>query len=309
MIGQVKFSNANTSTLDLCAGYGQFSIRLMRYMSNTYPDWNVSKFIKDNHAFSELQLSSCYKIMNIFGNKITLFIGDSIYLNKLPFNARGLWCYIENYGYWVCLTKTIQGILSPNGIKEKPCSEAQFVSSIESIVKGLNETYINMKDFLNQLTNSKLRLELIAQINERVKDGVKIVPPNLVSEMLDKVEDLEKKSILVLYNCEIVEQLIAKKKIDPKNITFGDTFSASMKSDAMKKMYGVETISFGSEVAFLHSTFKGRKFDVCLSNPPYNRGLDLKILQALMNKGTVESSIAKEVCVGASFYLVVGSER
>ncbi|MGD0331136.1 MAG: hypothetical protein ABSB40_11975 [Nitrososphaeria archaeon] len=267
MIKQVDFDSCDTTTLDLCAGYGQFSIRLMRYFYNNFPYWDVKKFLINNHAFSELQLSSCYKLLNIFSNKITLFIGDSTHLNKLPANAKGLWCYIENYGYWVCLTKTIQGILSSNGIKEKPCSEAQFVSSVETIIKDLNETYTTMEEnFLKQLTNSKLRLELIDQLNERVK----IIPPNLVSEMLDQVEDLEKKTILVLYNCEIVEQLIHKKKIDPK------------------------TITFGSELGFLHNTFKGRKFDVCLSNPPYNRGLDLKILQALMNNGTVETSIAKK---------------
>ena len=76
MIGQIKFDDANVKTLDLCAGYGQFSIRLMRNFYNNFPDWDVVKFIRENHAFSELQLSSCYKLLNTFGNKINLFIGD-----------------------------------------------------------------------------------------------------------------------------------------------------------------------------------------------------------------------------------------
>ena len=281
MIEQVIIKNSNVRTLDLCSGYGQFSIRLMRYFYNKFPNWSVAEFIKNNHAFSELQVSSCYKLLNIFGNKITLFIGNSLHLNKLPTNATGLWCYIENYGYWVCLTKTIQGILSPNGIKKKPCSEAIFVASVEKIIKELNEIYSAMKELYNltakNLTSESIRLSLIDEINS-----------------LDQVDTMEKKSILVLYNCAIVEQLIHKKKIDPKNITFASDFNGVLKSDIMKKMYGVETLSFSSDVAFLHLSFKGRKFDVCLSNPPYNRGLDLKILQALMNKGTVETSIAKE---------------
>lgn len=302
MIGQVKFSGANTKTLDLCAGYGQFSIRLMRYFYETYPDFDVSKFIKENHAFSELQLSSCYKLLNIFGNKITLFIGDSTHLNKLPPDAKGLWCYIENYGYWVCLTKTISAILSPNGIKEKQASEAQFVSSIESIVKELNETHIKIKDMHNFTADQikkrpELRLEFIHYINRDTKDSsLQSVdtPQNIVSDMLDQVDDLEKKTILVLFNLEIVEQLIHKNKIDPKNITFGIEHASDLKALAAQKIYGIDLIKMSSSPAFLYTSFKGRKFDVCLSNPPYNRGLDLKILLALIGKGTIDNSIAKE---------------
>lgn len=310
MIGQAKFKGADTSTLDLCAGYGQFSVRLMRYFYEKYPSWDTEKF-KSNHAFSELQLSSCYKLLITFGNKITLFIGDSTHLNKLPPTARGVWCYIENYGYWVCLTKTISRILSPNGIKKKACSEAEFVSSIETLVKNLNKAYSIASDIvakqptkqptttLEQLMScSNTRAELLKEINSLTKDDkgqmvVRLIPSDLVSDMLDRVDDLEKKSILVLYNCEIVDQLITKKKLDPSKITFADDLKGALKSDMMKKLYGVETINF-SDIAALHSSFKGRKFDVCFSNPPYNRGLDLKILLALIDKGTVETSVAKE---------------
>jgi hypothetical protein len=60
-----------------------------------------------------------------------------------------------------------------------------------------------------------------------------------------------------------------------------------------------------SEFIFIHQTFNGKKFDVCLSNPPYNRGLDLKILQSLMGNGTTETSIAKEyVLVHPSTWLI-----
>ncbi|MGI0058308.1 MAG: hypothetical protein ACREBJ_00950 [Nitrosotalea sp.] len=308
MIKRVKFKNADTRTLDLCAGYGQFSIRLMRYFNDKFPDWDVRKFIKENHAFSELQLSSCYKLLNTFGNKITLFIGDSTYLSKLPPDARGIWCYIESYGYWVCLTKTISDILSPHGIKEKPVSEAKFVSSIELIVKGLNEKYSDMKDMynltLNQMTPT-IRMELISQANKATKNNsLQSVdtPFSLVDEMLDKVDDLEKKSILVLFNCEIVERLITKGKVDPKNITFAFDSGAALKSAMMKKMYGVEVINFSSDVVFMHSAFKGRKFDVVFTNPPYNDNIDLKILMALFNGN---DPIAKEfVIVHPSIWLI-----
>ena len=302
MIGQVKFGSTNTQTLDLCAGYGQFSVRLMRYLYNTYNDFSIVLFLKNNHAFSELQLSSCYKILNTFGNAISLFIGDSTYLNKLPENAKGIWCYIEKYGYWVCLTKTITHILSPNGTKSPPVSEKKFVESIETVINNLNKTYTTIKDMhnltLQQMTNTpKLRLELISALNKATEEhSLQNVdtPQTVIEDMLEKVQDIEKKSILVLFNCEIVEHLIHKKKIDPKNITFGVEFAASVKATAIQKMYGVETVLADGKFLGLHSAFKGRKFDVCLSNPPYNRGLDLKILQSLMGNGTIAGSVAKE---------------
>lgn len=310
MIKQVDFESSDTTTLDLCSGYGQFSIRLMRYYYNNFPYWDIRKFLINNHAFSELQLSSCYKLLNIFSNKITLFIGNSTYLNKLPANAKGLWCYIETYGYWVCLTKTIQDILSPNGIKQKSISEKQFISSIELIIKNLNETYSIMKEtYTKKITTSEERLLIIGAINDLSKDSegktlVKVIPPALVSEMLDRVEDLEKKSILVLYNCEILEELVKKKKIDPKNITFGADFNCVLKTDMMKKIYGVDTISF-SGPDFLHNSFKGRKFDVCLSNPPYNDVVDLKIIDALLGNASIEQSIAREfIIVHPSTWLI-----
>jgi hypothetical protein len=309
MIEQVNFKSANVQTLDLCAGYGQFSIRLMRHLWKIDPDFNWVDFIKKNHAFSELQLSSCYKLLTIFGNYITLFIGDSTYLNKLPEKAKGLWCYIESYGYWVCLTKTIQKVL------KEDITEEEFVKTVKNIIDNLNKAYTMTQELhnvsLKQMTaSSPLRLELISAINSVIRnDATKNdklqsidTPASVIDDMLACVDDIEKKSILVLFNCEIVEYLINKKKVDPKNITFGVEFEAALKADAMKKMYGVDTVlmkdQFGiDKFSFIHQTFKGRKFDVCLSNPPYNRGLDLKILAALMNDGTVEKSIAKEFVI------------
>jgi hypothetical protein len=178
MIGQVKFNGINTKTLDLCAGYGQFSVRLIRYLFSNYADFSIAKFIRETHAFSELQISSCWKLLNIFGNQINLFIGDSTNLNKLPPDATGIWCYIENYGYWVCLTKTVQMILSPNGTKSPSISEKSFVKTITGIIQTLNETHILVREvhnlsFKNITATSKQRLEIISELNSACKDNSK----------------------------------------------------------------------------------------------------------------------------------------
>lgn len=298
MIKQAKLTNADVTTLDLCAGYGQFSIRLLRYLFNTVPGFKVGTYLSNNHAFSELQLSSCYKLLNSFGIKINLFIGDSTHLNKLPENAKGIWCYIESYGSWVCLTKTIQKILGMS----KVSSEEKFVTAVENLIKNIGEVHAKMTQItLDKIkANSKIRLDYFSKLNA-ASAGTSMqtvdTPESVIHDMLDCVDDLESKSILVLFNCEIIEQLIYKKKIDPKNIHFATDFGSSSEAKAVQKIYGVDVTLFGDKPAFIFNSFKGKKFDVCFSNPPYNRGLDLKILKSLMVDGTSAKSIAKEFVI------------
>ena len=295
MIAEYKFAHENVKTLDLCAGYGQFSIRLMRYLYNNFPEWNAAKFLKENHAFSELQLSSCYKLLKTFSCDITLFIGDSTHLNKLPDHAVGIWCYIESFGYWVCLTKTIKKIMSPSGIKAKSATENDFVATLDEIIKRLDKEYSYMSEKAKDLKTASARLEFISLMNRETYSLQKVdTPVSTINDMIDQVDSLEKKLILVLYNCEIVEQLINKYKIDPSKLTFGIDEGGSMRAKAMQKMYGVDVKLFGNDPLSIRKAFIGRKFDVCFSNPPYNRGLDLKILRSLMGSGSVESSIARE---------------
>lgn len=304
MIRQVKFTDCNVKTLDLCAGYGQFSIRLMRYLHQIFPDFNSREFLKNNHAFSELQLSSCYKLLNSFTVQINLFIGDSTYLNKLPSDAKGIWCYIESWGYWACLTNTIKTVLSPNGIKAKPISEDAFVSSVDSIIQNLNKAHLMIKEMnnvaLKQVNNPKGRLQILSKINALTANtSAQTVdtPESIIVDMLDCVDDLEKKSILVLFNTEFVEALIHKYGVDPKSITFGADVGSALEIKAVNKIYGVDTVTFSKDPIWLQSAFKGKKFDVCFSNPPYNDNLHIKILMAVLGRATIETSIAKQFIV------------
>ncbi len=164
MIGQVNFLNSEFQTLDLCSGYGQFSIRLMRYYFNTFDDFNLNDFIINNHYFSEIQLSSCYKLIEIFSQNINLFIGNCLYLNKIPENAKGIWVFLEKAGKWVCLTKTV------NNFSEK-FSEEQFVQMMEVLTNTLNEVYISMKsNFEKAILDKNNRLEASNKIEEVFKD-------------------------------------------------------------------------------------------------------------------------------------------
>lgn len=70
------------SNLDLCAGYGQFTIRMIRALANYDKDFDVYKWLKENHTLIELQLESAYKILHIFGIDINLLIGDVLKIDK-----------------------------------------------------------------------------------------------------------------------------------------------------------------------------------------------------------------------------------
>jgi hypothetical protein len=186
MIKQAKIKQDYT-TLDLCAGYGQFSIRLFRAYFLKFrksDNFDFKAFIK-RHCFAELQLSSCFKLLRIFGLGINLFIGDAMQLGKVPENANGIWLYVEEADRWVCITKSIKKMISGNEVdangNKLPVSEAEFVKKVETLTAYLNATPM---------------------------------------------------------------------------------------------------------------AFAGKKYDVVLSNPPYNRGLDLKILQALMG-----AKVAKEYVI------------
>lgn len=100
--------------LDLCAGYGQFSIRWLRLLKTIYDKknlkFNVETILKDKVFFAELQLSSCYKLIEIFGiDNINLFIGDATNLNKLTEESyRGIFIFSDKKQKWLDVSLIIK---------------------------------------------------------------------------------------------------------------------------------------------------------------------------------------------------------
>jgi hypothetical protein len=84
------------STLDLCAGYGQFTVRMIRALANYDPKFRVNKWLKENHTLIELQLESAHSLLYIFGTDINLFIGDATEFKKIR-KDKGIFFY---KGYW-----------------------------------------------------------------------------------------------------------------------------------------------------------------------------------------------------------------
>jgi hypothetical protein len=114
--------------LDLCAGYGQFSIRWLRCLKKIYDKkdkpFDVEELLKNQIYFSELQLSSCYKLISIFGiDNINLFIGDATKLNKLNEEKyRGVYIFSSKKNKWINIDKIVCKIIK---------DEEYFVKSFE----------------------------------------------------------------------------------------------------------------------------------------------------------------------------------
>jgi len=137
-----------TRNLDLCAGYGQFSVRMIRKLYNENPDFNMDNYLQGYHLFNELQKSSCYKLLWIFGSKINLAIGDALELGKLPAKAKGIWYYKKGLDTWINVTELVKRLFMQhrNGSSYKIKKEEQFVKSFNLITGSLEHTCDNERE-------------------------------------------------------------------------------------------------------------------------------------------------------------------
>jgi len=277
----------NTTTLDLCAGFGQFSIRLLRYIleQGVVP---TRGYCLTQHSFCEVQLSSCYKLLSTFGHKINLFIGDAKELPSLPGVASGTWVYIEAYKGWIPLTKTIKGLLyQGQGMDHGVVStEEDFATILKNIIKTLNEIFTHMH--AHRWTNLCRINEVINNNNEGTFFYTVPTPSAVVEQMLAQVNISDQERILILYNSEIIEGLSRDNHVG--EITFGNTEVNSIRSKFLENYYGVSTCTFtDNDPKTIREALGTKKWDLVLSNPPYNGGMDLDIIKSL-----IEANSAKE---------------
>jgi len=114
----------SNSTLDLCAGWGQFTIRMIRALANYDKNFDVNKWLIENHTFIEMQLESSYKLLYIFGVDINLLIGDALEIKKVK-----KWDGVNYFdGYWRIVKK--QWI-----IENMVNKEDQFVDNFIELIK------------------------------------------------------------------------------------------------------------------------------------------------------------------------------
>ena len=134
-VSDYDWRNQNKITLDLCAGYGQFTVRMIRKKFDLMGEkFDVKKFLFNTHYFSELQLSSCHKLMHIYSPNINLFIGDSKELKSLPENCSGIYYYNKE---WIECTEQVKEIFGNPKKKYSLEAEAKFVTEMEKLTSEL----------------------------------------------------------------------------------------------------------------------------------------------------------------------------
>jgi 16S rRNA G966 N2-methylase RsmD len=108
-------------------------------------------------------------------------------------------------------------------------------------------------------------------------------PLCIVRKMLDKTS-LEEKKILVLFNIEFLQVLVEERKINPENIYYiADNELEYLSAIKIFKVQSYKLSDFS--VPALKKLIAGldMKFDVVFSNPPYNKNIDIKILNEIFD--------------------------
>ena len=77
--------------LDLCAGQGQFTVRMLRYFINGFPDFDFSYYLKNFHWLNEINPVNVKALYEIFGTDINLAAGDACQLHLYPTDDNGIW--------------------------------------------------------------------------------------------------------------------------------------------------------------------------------------------------------------------------
>lgn len=76
--------------MDLCAGQGQFTIRILRYMYNKEP-FDIELYLQKFHWFNEINIENVKTLIRIFGKNINVAVGDATKLDLIPDGPDGKW--------------------------------------------------------------------------------------------------------------------------------------------------------------------------------------------------------------------------
>ena len=278
-----------TSNVDLCSGYGQFSIRMLRKLYKEHGEsFKIANYLQKRHQFAELQLSSCYKLLWIFTPQINLAIGDALQLGKLPRGARGVWYYLESLGEWVNVTEFVGALYEhlheTRQIKwhkgklfvYDQAKEVAFVHVFEIFVKKLNQICKEPRMNLRNIINTKSGRHALIQFAAEAATGIEKnwqeqgTPEWVVREMVAAVPEIQTlKRILVLFNIEFLECLIKERGIDPATVDFG--YDSEIEGAIAERVYGAHAFSIGKSLLDMQLATSGNAgvYDVVFSNPPY----------------------------------------
>lgn len=281
MLGVVPDLSSRDKVMDLCAGHGQYTIRMLRRFLKTDRQFDLRRYLMERHFFNEIQLGSAWRLIWIFGSNINLAIGSALALERLPAGWRGIWLYVESVSTWVPITELVRAIRPSFGTGKlyqySRSHEDRFVSQVESLLRRfgstVEDTEMSIKQIMGTPEGRRRFLEEISECASGVEENWqdKATPAWVCREMVNSIpggiDGLRK--ILVLFNAEFLEVLVKEKKIDPRRIDFG--YDSEAEGLFASSIYKTHTFSVGKTFSDLCGALEGKsgQYDVVFSNPPY----------------------------------------
>ncbi len=107
-------------------------------------------------------------------------------------------------------------------------------------------------------------------------------PLSIIRRMINKTSLINKK-ILVLFNIEFLQVLIEEKNINPSNIYYiADNELEYLSAIKIFKVQSSKISDYSPSALKKLLTGIDMKFDLVFSNPPFTRGVDIKILNSIL---------------------------
>lgn len=199
---EMKNLKATSTTCDFCAGVGQYTIRLLRYLYNKF-QIDVEDFLKNNHYITELQAENCAALVYTFGPNINLYVGDSMNLKYSDEEDKGILFFDEKNKKWFN-DPLIDKLL----IKETFNSNREFLSYLFNNYKDKNKII----EYITKIKNG----EIVAKPKEEKQ--VEVITVEKVPEVVKQIKEQDKpKEEFKLEQEEVKEEKVkVVKETKPK---------------------------------------------------------------------------------------------
>jgi len=149
-LNNISWRDQSLTTEDLCAGYGQFTVRMLRKKYSLLGNkFAIKRFLLETHLFVELQPNSCFRLLYIFGKRIRLLMGDASKKSLLPDHAEiGIWVWSNVCNRWYDRTERIQDLFKKHNNKsfDVATNAIAFEEEFFKMKKGLEQKIKDRSD-------------------------------------------------------------------------------------------------------------------------------------------------------------------
>ena len=198
-------------TCDFCAGCGQYSVRLLRYLYNKF-QIDVEDFLKNNHYITELQAENCAALVYTFGPNINLYVGDSMNLKYSDEEDKGILFFDEKNKKW-----------ENNSLIDKLLTKKN-INTNKEVLSYIFNNYKHSKKILDYIQNYDFEGYKKKQEEEK---QVEVITVEKVPEVIEQIKEPVK---------EKIKEDKPKKQTKPKKKGIGN--NTKEEADDFFNMFG-----------------------------------------------------------------------